>query len=1493
MASENLRDLVVSLSLDSSNFARNLRSINAQIKEAESTFRLAGAGIDNFGDTVEGAGAKLANVKRKYELQGKAVEQYARQLAAAEERLQKSKQINDKYALSLSDAKKRLEESTAAMKDARKEAQAAAREKGEDSDEAKAAAERYARLAKEQKEAGDAYKKLRGQTAAASRTMQNNADAVTKAQTAYNNGAARLKELRRELERLEDPAYKAGKSLEKIGGAVTTLGRGISTVGRGMTRYITAPIAALGATAVKSSIDFESAFVQVRKTVEATETQYNELATAITHMSTEVAAGADEIAAVVATAGQLGIANNQIMQFSRTIQDLSVSTEDLKGTDAAAQLAKFANIVQMDQSQFGNLGSALVELGNNYATTEGAIMSMALNLAAAGKQVGMSASEILGFAAGLSSVGIEAERGGSAFSKAIKNMEVAAVEGGEALSDFARVAGMTDEQFRSLWQSDPSAAFTAFIAGLAQMDEEGISTIKVLNDIGMTEVRLSDTMLRAANASELFASAVDSANDAWADNTALTKEADKFYGTTESKLKNLKNRASNYARTLGDSLNPQIQSLIGLGNDLLAGLEKLDAGQVRAITRGLSVAALIGPVAVGAGKLVKATGDATTGIGKLLKSFADLKAKSADTGKSLTSLITATTSFKAGMVTLGVALAAGAVALAYYTSDAYKAKKAIEELGDTANDWASAQADTLYGGQGLAYFGLSAENITSGAADSIKSMEQWRDGLIAVWTDGQKETNEIVASWTESFTALTDETRQKLRELREATGGDESVTAGAIDADMARLDALDTEIAALIKRRQNGLFTDDDMVNLQAAVNEYGAITVKYQLAEETPQGYDGIKDKIQGEFNRAQAENRSVNQEVYDEGTLAAAQVYAEMTRQLEEQYDLQRKILEGSDDQTALDALDADYIEKRARAAKDYLDALANTAAPILSSEETQKAKADMDELVRLLSAYSASSTEGGRADALAAINEHVADMDKDAIVEYIALLDQIKAAGGEAEYTDSTLANMFGGDWTGALEALAAIDGYLTQIDNTDLSALQDMFAGIIPDELETINAQLNRDDLAKQWAEFAVDPGAYIETGIVMRPTGMDAAALEAWQRNNPVEITAQVTLGSVYDNPEDAVNDQAARFFDSQGVQIVAQYVPADKLTEDTLVLLTESANGVITRNIIVNVKQPGEYDPGEMLDELKDPGEVDGLLAVNNGRMDDTMSKLKRAIGMVQDFNAAVEKGGIHKLFTNTDPAAANQAMLGTLDEGRVGQLAEYVADLYARLQQGKEITEEEREALGSIVTLLTELGKAGYGAYIITGIQAEMEAVGWEGTAETLAGDLQKMLEQDIGDKAMGAVGRDAMQALAASITNNSGPAIRAAQRVGQQIAAALNPTRPGSTSLSPGGTNGNASVSSVMGRAGAAMMESVTMGALKAVPEQSRILNNAARYLTVSAGRAVTSAGAAARNTYHNEQTVSVTGNTFSIRSDQDIQALAYEITSLMRRRQRGYGA
>ena len=56
---ETLRELVVALSPDSGNFSRNLRSLNQQIKETESTFRLAGADVESFEKTVAGTAQML------------------------------------------------------------------------------------------------------------------------------------------------------------------------------------------------------------------------------------------------------------------------------------------------------------------------------------------------------------------------------------------------------------------------------------------------------------------------------------------------------------------------------------------------------------------------------------------------------------------------------------------------------------------------------------------------------------------------------------------------------------------------------------------------------------------------------------------------------------------------------------------------------------------------------------------------------------------------------------------------------------------------------------------------------------------------------------------------------------------------------------------------------------------------------------------------------------------------------------------------------------------------------------------------------------------------------------------------------------------------------------------------------------------------------------------------------------------------------------------
>ena len=103
--SETLRDLVVSLSLQTDNFTRNIKSVNKQIAEAESKFRLAAAGVEGFERTTTGLSTQLSTLQRRMSLQQQAVTQYERALAAANSKLQECYSRQTDYAQRLTDAR--------------------------------------------------------------------------------------------------------------------------------------------------------------------------------------------------------------------------------------------------------------------------------------------------------------------------------------------------------------------------------------------------------------------------------------------------------------------------------------------------------------------------------------------------------------------------------------------------------------------------------------------------------------------------------------------------------------------------------------------------------------------------------------------------------------------------------------------------------------------------------------------------------------------------------------------------------------------------------------------------------------------------------------------------------------------------------------------------------------------------------------------------------------------------------------------------------------------------------------------------------------------------------------------------------------------------------------------------------------------------------------------------------------------------------------------
>lgn len=327
-------------------------------------------------------------------------------------------------------------------------------------------------------------------------------------------------------------------------GAIAAVGTGLLTA---------------GTAAVAAGASFESAFAGVKKTVNATSQELAQMRQGIRDMAKDMPTSANEIARVAEAAGQLGIKNDAILSFTKTMVMLGDST-NMASADAATSLARLANITQMPQSSFDRLGSTVVALGNSLATTESEIVEMGLRLAGAGKQVGMSEATILSFAGALSSVGIEAEAGGSAFSKVMVDMQLAAEQGGDGLQQFADVAGMSADEFSKAYKEDAAGAMLSFIKGLSTCEERGVSAIATLDNMGITEVRMRDALLRAAGASDVFSQALQTGSQAWDENTALTNEASQRYETFESKAKMAKNAIVDLAISLYDSAEKPLKS---------------------------------------------------------------------------------------------------------------------------------------------------------------------------------------------------------------------------------------------------------------------------------------------------------------------------------------------------------------------------------------------------------------------------------------------------------------------------------------------------------------------------------------------------------------------------------------------------------------------------------------------------------------------------------------------------------------------------------------------------------------------------------------------------------------------------------------------------------------------------------------------------------------------------------------------------------------------
>lgn len=396
---------------------------------------------------------------------------------------------------------------------------------------------------------------------------------------------------------------RAMQTVNKYDDSIRNVGMSMRSVGTSSLIYMTMPAVAAMGGAIKASVDWEQSLAGVAKTTNMSGKELQGMGNEITAMSNKMPFAATEIAGVAEAAGQLGVKKNEITDFTETMMNMSVAT-NLSADEAATEFARFANAAGMPIQDVDRLGASVVALGNTTATTEKEIVEMGQRLAGAGSQAGFSADEIMSISAAMSSVGINAEAGGTAMTQIFNKVTKATAEGGDTLDNFAKTAGMSAEEFSTTWENNPTKALAAFVKGLGNTEGGAKGVLKALDSVGIKGIREADTIRRMSNNHKILDEALKTGAQGWKDNTALTDEAAIRYETMGSKLKMLRNTFVNFLRTVGDAVAPAVIKLSDVLTGLFEKLQHTSKGTRIAIAVFAGLAAIIPPLLISGGLLL-------------------------------------------------------------------------------------------------------------------------------------------------------------------------------------------------------------------------------------------------------------------------------------------------------------------------------------------------------------------------------------------------------------------------------------------------------------------------------------------------------------------------------------------------------------------------------------------------------------------------------------------------------------------------------------------------------------------------------------------------------------------------------------------------------------------------------------------------------------------------------------------------------------------------
>ena len=397
--------------------------------------------------------------------------------------------------------------------------------------------------------------------------------------------------------------------------------------------------------------------------------------------------------------------------------------------------------------------------------------------------------------------------------------------------------------------------------------------------------------------------------------------------------------------------------------------------------------------------------------------------------------------------------------------------------------------------------------------------------------------------------------------------------------------------------------------------------------------------------------------------------------------------------------------------------------------------------------------------------------------------------------------------GGASTAALKpsnVVAMITRY-AEAENVDLSALSSaQVEGIVTKFAEATGC--DKSELLKEFTAYITE---YKEAEGVKKPTlnmqvglsGYDLLAYRRWLKNNKVEVEGIVRLSEVYEDPGSVLGESGVKYW-KDGEEIPVTAVSTDMLRPEDVAILDKDG----TMHILLTTEITGA--PEAIAEMRQQVAEVDQLGMTNLGTALTGIMPTS-LMGFIDAAEKRIEqaKGSIDKWWNFI--YGGNKGVLNTLDQSmatdfdaeNVAQLATYVSEVVAAIQNGQEVSQEDIDNLKKIMQFVQDLDSVGVGQNVTEGIAEGMTSAGWDTSAETLATNLETAINSALIINSPSERMKPAGEYVAAGVGAGMGgydfstDAATLATKLESAISAAL-----GSEAMSPSGTTAMAGLAGAL---------------------------------------------------------------------------------------------